>query len=102
MSCLLWLRGLRLPHSPSACSTLRLLPSVPSFKPLLRPHIGPLHMSRDVSHLSDISRMTTETGGAFKRAPSSFRNFIQAGGEFPPERGTWCTAPLIFESERHR
>jgi len=30
--------------------------------------------------------MTTEPGGAFKRAPSSFRNFIQAGGEFPPER----------------
>jgi len=30
--------------------------------------------------------MTTEPGGAFKRAPSSFRNFIQAGGELPPER----------------
>ena len=40
--------------------------------------------------------MTTEADGAFKRAPSSFRNFIQAGGEFPPERGTWCSCtPLI-------
>jgi len=30
--------------------------------------------------------MTTESDGTFKRAASSFRNFIKAGGEFPPER----------------
>jgi len=62
-------------------------------------------MSRDVSQQSDISKMTTESDGAFKRAPSSFRNFIQAGGQFPPERDRyhlyvsyacpWATRTLI-------
>ena len=45
--------------------------------------------SRDVSHLSDISRQAADAQGAFKRPPSSFRNFIQAGGQFPPEKGTF-------------
>ena len=45
-------------------------------------------MSRDVSHFSDISKSKTEPDGSFKRAPSSFRNFIQVGGQFPPEKGT--------------
>ena len=79
----LWLRGpLRSPphHLPWF---------VRVYKPHRGPHIGSI-MSRDVSSLSDISRMTTESDGAFKRAASSFRNFIKAGGEFPPERGTWC------------
>jgi len=43
-------------------------------------------MSRDVSHLSDIAKFKTEQDGSFKRAPSSFRNFIQVGGQFPPEK----------------
>jgi putative glutathione S-transferase len=44
--------------------------------------------SRDVSHLSDIARIPTDAQGAFKRPASSFRNFIQPGGQFPPEKGT--------------
>ena len=36
---------------------------------------------------SDISKMKTEEDGSFKRKPSSFRNTIQEGGEFPPEKG---------------
>ena len=45
-------------------------------------------MSRDVSGQSDIGVMGREPDGSFKRAPSSFRNFIQKGGQFPPEKGT--------------
>ena len=79
-----------------------------SLRPLFRRHLsfasaykapraatlgtGTLHrlrtMSRDVSQFSDISKSKTEADGSFKRAPSSFRNFIQAGGKFPPEKGT--------------
>ena len=55
-------------------------------------------MSRDVSNQSDISKMTAEPDGSFKRAPSSFRNFIQKGGQFSPEKGAaakirFCTYP---------
>jgi len=89
----LWLRGssLRSPHH-----------HLPWFVRVYKPHRGPhidLIMSRDVSNLSDISRMTTESDGAFKRAASSFRNFIKARSEFPPERGTWYylrSPPLLL------
>jgi len=56
-------------------------------------------MSRDVSGQSDISKMNVEPDGSFKRAPSSFRNSIQKGGQFPPEKGTAaktrCSTPPI-------
>jgi putative glutathione S-transferase len=62
--------------------------------------------TRDVTHLTDISKMTTDAQGAFKRAPSSFRNFIQPGGQFPPEKDRyhlyvsyacpWATRALIM------
>lgn len=62
--------------------------------------------TRDVTHLTDISKMTTDAQGAFKRAPSSFRNFIQLGGQFPPEKDRyhlyvsyacpWATRALIM------
>lgn len=42
---------------------------------------------RDVSTFTDISKSKTEADGSFKRKPSSFRNFIQKGGEFEPEKG---------------
>ena len=45
-------------------------------------------MSQDVPSQSDITVMKLEPDGSFKRAPSSFRNFIQKGGRFPPEKGT--------------
>ena len=38
-------------------------------------------------HLSDISKMTTEADGSFKRKAATFRNFIQENGEFAPEKG---------------
>ncbi|KAF8270467.1 glutathione S-transferase [Lactarius quietus] len=63
-------------------------------------------MSRDVSHFSDISKSKTEADGSFKRAPSSFRNFIQVGDQFPPEKDRyhlyvsyacpWATRTLIL------
>ena len=37
---------------------------------------------------SDISKMTVEKDGSFKRKASTFRNWIQEGGEFVPEKGT--------------
>lgn len=38
--------------------------------------------------MSDISKYKSEPDGSFKRPASSFRNFIKAGGQFPPEKGT--------------
>lgn len=38
-------------------------------------------------HQSDVNKMKNEADGSWKRAPSTFRNFIQEGGEFPPEKG---------------
>ncbi|KAF8483816.1 glutathione S-transferase [Russula ochroleuca] len=62
--------------------------------------------SRDVTHLSDISKSRTDPQGAFKRAASSFRNFVQPGGQFPPEKDRyhlyvsyacpWATRALIM------
>ena len=43
--------------------------------------------SRDVSHQSDITRFKNEDDGSFKRAASSFRNTIEQGGQFEPEKG---------------
>lgn len=43
--------------------------------------------TRDVTHLSDISKGKMEPDGSFKRKASSFRNFIEKGGEFAPEKG---------------
>jgi len=42
--------------------------------------------TRDVTNLSDISKIPTNAQGAFTRPASSFRNFVQAGGRFPPEK----------------
>jgi putative glutathione S-transferase len=54
---------------------------------------------------SDIGKMKLEPDGSFKRAPASFRNFIESGGRFPPEKGRyhlyvsyscpWATRTLI-------
>lgn len=43
--------------------------------------------SRDVSSQTDISKMKTEADGSFKRADASFRNVIEKGGRFEPEKG---------------
>lgn len=54
--------------------------------------------TRDVSHQTNISKMKTENG-SFNRAASSFRNFIEKDGQFPPEKGTSSVPSLV---RRHR
>jgi len=61
--------------------------------------------ARDISHLSDISKMKAEGDGSFNRLPSVFRDFIEPGGKFAPEKGRyhlyvsyacpWATRVLI-------
>ena len=46
-------------------------------------------IERDVSEFSDISKMRTEGDGSFKRKPSTFRNWVEKGGRFEPERGEY-------------
>ncbi|KAL0952076.1 hypothetical protein HGRIS_008712 [Hohenbuehelia grisea] len=62
-------------------------------------------MSRDVTAQSDVSRMKREADGSWKRSDSTFRNFIEKGGRFEPEKGRyhlyvsygcpWATRTLI-------
>ena len=59
-----------------------------AFTPLRTPKLHLRAMAtRDVTHLSDISKGKMEPDGSFKRKASSFRNFIEKGGEFAPEKG---------------
>ncbi|KAG2361831.1 glutathione S-transferase [Suillus spraguei] len=61
--------------------------------------------TKDTSSQSDISKLKTESDGTFKRAASSFRNFITNDGKFTPEKGRyhlyvsyscpWATRTLI-------
>jgi hypothetical protein len=44
--------------------------------------------TRDTSLQADIGKMKLEADGSFNRAASSFRNCIQEGGQFTPERGS--------------
>jgi len=62
--------------------------------------------TRDISQLSDISKLKTEEDGSFKRQTSQFRNFIKKGGDFEPEKDRyhlyvsyacpWATRTLIL------
>ena len=68
------------------------------------PKITPAHLrttlmasARDISHLSDISKLKTEEDGSFKRQVSQFRNFIEKGGDFEPEKGeSWFLFPYAW------
>lgn len=61
--------------------------------------------ARDVSSQSNIAVMKTEPDGSFKRQASSFRDVIEAGGKYEPERDRyhlyvsyacpWATRTLI-------
>jgi len=61
--------------------------------------------TRDTSLQADIGKMKLEADGSFNRAASSFRNCIQEGGQFTPERDRyhlyvsyscpWATRTLI-------
>ena len=61
---------------------------------------------RDVRSQTDISQMKTEGDGSFKRKASSFRDTIEKGGKFEPERGELgrvrvCTCLLTFLVDRY-
>ena len=44
--------------------------------------------TKDVSHISDITkRIQTNADGSFIRPASSFRDGIEKGGKFEPEKG---------------
>ncbi|KAM5543471.1 hypothetical protein V8D89_002722 [Ganoderma adspersum] len=94
-------------HPSSSINTARLSRSPQhAYIPL---RTSTLHLrtmaTRDVTHLSDISKGKTEPDGSFKRKASSFRNFIEKGGEFAPEKDRyhlyvsyacpWATRTLI-------
>jgi len=61
--------------------------------------------ARDVSSQSDISKAAMEKDGSFKRKDSQFRDFVEKGGKFAPEKGRyhlyvsyacpWATRTLI-------
>jgi putative glutathione S-transferase len=61
--------------------------------------------TKDTSHFSDIGKMKVEDDGSFNRKPASFRDFIEKGGKFEPEKGRyhlyisyacpWATRTLI-------
>jgi len=61
--------------------------------------------TRDVSNQTDISRSKMSGDGSFNRKPSTFRNQIEQGGQFEPEKGRyhlyvsyacpWATRTLI-------
>lgn len=59
----------------------------PAFTQL--PHRTMSSTTRDVSHLSDISKSISEPDGSFNRKPSVFRNFVEKGGAFAPEKGRY-------------
>jgi glutathionyl-hydroquinone reductase len=42
---------------------------------------------RDVSHLADISKSKMADDGSFIRKPSTFRDVIEKGGKYEPEKG---------------
>ena len=49
--------------------------------------------TRDVSTQSDISKAAMDKDGSFKRKDSQFRNVIEKGGRFPPEKGAVFAHP---------
>lgn len=46
-------------------------------------------MSRDVSHQSDIAKFKPDSDGQFRRKASTFRDTIEEGGKFAPEKGRY-------------
>jgi len=54
--------------------------------------------TKDVSLQTDIGKMKTEPDGSFKRKDASFRNVIEKGGKFEPEKGVYnhCSCSFTF------
>lgn len=113
MSCVLALRLSRHSLHKTGCSSLSILHIRPlSYLRCIPAHSSPQQLkypqprqslrgytmsqpARDVSHQTNINKMKTENGN-FNRAASSFRNFIEKDGQFPPEKGTLY--PIISAS----
>jgi hypothetical protein len=101
-----WFRGLRPAHSRLSLALLS-SPHSPSSHLIPFQRLSKRTMTtRDASSLSDVTKVPTDAQGAFKRPPSIFRSFIQAGGQFPPEKDRyhlyvsyacpWATRTLIL------
>jgi glutathionyl-hydroquinone reductase len=78
---------------------MRLTPSLTQFRFI--DIVRSMTTTRDVSRQSGISKTKVEGDGSFKRAPSSFRNWIKKGSQFEPEpglfnllMGIFCALPL--------
>src|SRR6266576_6817717 len=106
MAALQWFRGLRPAHSRFSLALLS-RPHSPSSHLIHIRRLGKRTMTtRDVTNISDVTKVPTDAQGAFKRPASTFRNFIQAGGQFPPEKDRyhcyvsyacpWGTSTLIL------
>lgn len=73
--------------------------------PTRPPSIRTMATTKDTTDQSDITKMKTEPDGSFKRLDASFRNTIERGGRFEPERDRyhlyvsyacpWATRTLI-------
>ncbi|KAH8113792.1 glutathione S-transferase [Phellopilus nigrolimitatus] len=74
------LRGITINPRPTAKAKVFLLPVS---KP---PSTSTMPGARDVSSQSDIAKMNTDSDGSFKRKPSTFRNTIEKGAKFEPEK----------------
>jgi len=64
--------------------------------------------THDTSLQADIGKMKLEADGSYNRAASSFKNSIQKGGRFTPERGLYSspdvnrngpTRNLLFQTD---
>ena len=52
-----------------------------------RPARNMSESARDVLAQSDLKKLKLEADGSFNRAPSTFRDIIQEGSKYEPEKG---------------
>lgn len=65
----------------------RTLALVPLFLPALIPSLSPRYLSSTPSTMGVTDWSNPKSDGSFKRQVSAFRNHIEKGGQFPPEKG---------------
>ena len=56
--------------------------------------------ARDVSAQTDLKKLKLEADGSFNRAPSTFRDIIQGGSKYEPEKGIchyYSATTVIYE-----
>jgi putative glutathione S-transferase len=52
--------------------------------------------ARDTTAQSDVGQVPTDPDGTFKRVVSTFRDVIERGGKFEPERGASLVIISLF------